>query len=362
VKKEIPNAGLPNMPDLNETLRMHSQRVPGWVLLIVLSAATVFAQEPPVQEPVAVAPQPVAAPVPGTQNSGSYRLGAGDQIMIRASNSPELNEKTFRIDLNGYINAPTIGRIMAAGSTVEALERELLTRMRVFLQEPDVAVSVMEYQSQPVSIFGEVATPGVHQLQGRKTLVELLSMAGGLKVDAGPLVRITRDLQYGRIPLEGAADDPTGKYSIAQLELKPLIAAKTPEKDIAIQPYDIISVPRAELIYIAGDVTKSGPVELTDRTTISVLEALSATGGVTKTADTKKGRILRSVPGSSIRAQVPVNISKIMTGKSNDVQMMAGDILVVPPSSTKKAAQRALEMAIQVGTVVMTSGLATGAL
>jgi hypothetical protein len=89
---------------------------------------------------------------------------------------------------------------------------------------------------------------------------------------------------------------------------------------------------------------------------------LSATGGVTKTADTKKGRILRSVPGSSIRAQVPVNISKIMTGKSNDVQMMAGDILVVPPSSTKKAAQRALEMAIQVGTVVMTSGLATGAL
>jgi polysaccharide export outer membrane protein len=127
-------------------------------------------------------------------------------------------------------------------------------------------------------------------------------------------------------------------------------------------PYDIISVPRAELVYVAGDVAKSGPLPLTERPTISVMEALSATGGVTKTADTKKARILRMVPGNSVREQVPVNLAGIMTGKASDQQLMAGDILVVPPSSTKKAAQRALEIAIQLGTVIVSSGLINGTL
>src|SRR5438874_3482475 len=145
----------------------------------------------------------------GAENAGvvskSYLLGPGDQIVIRAANAPDISEKPIRIDLGGIINMPTIGRVQAGGLTVEALEAELVKRLKVYLEEPDVAVSVTEYQSQPVSIFGEVMTPGVHQLEGRKTLVEMLSLAGGLKDEAGPSIRITRRLEYGPIPLPGAA-------------------------------------------------------------------------------------------------------------------------------------------------------------
>lgn len=292
----------------------------------------------------------------------SYVLGPGDQIMVRAANVSELNDKTIRIDLSGYINLPVVGRVQTGGITVEALEAELRRRLKIYLEEPDVSVSIMEYQSQPVSVFGEVTAPGVHQLQGRKSLIELLAMTGGVKSDAGPVVMITRRIEYGRLPLPGASDDLTGKFSIAQVELKPLIQARTPEYDITIQPYDIISIPHAESIYVAGDVLRSGTQQLTEKSTISIVEALSTAGGLAKTADPKKARILRATKANAIRPQEPVNISKIMRGESQDVQLMAGDILVIPASNTKKAAQRALEAAIQIGTVILSSGLVNGTL
>jgi polysaccharide export outer membrane protein len=235
-------------------------------------------------------------------------------------------------------------------------------RLKVYLEEPDVAVSVAEYQSQPVSVFGEVMTPGVHQLQGRKTLVEILAMTGGVKAEAGPSVRITRQLEYGRIPLPGAKDDLTGRFSVAELQLKPLVQAKTPEKDIEIEPYDIISVPRAELVYIAGDVTKAGVLPLTENPTMTIMEALASTGGVTRTSDPKKARILRNVAGTSKRDQVPVDISSIMKGKSEDVQLVAGDILFIPGSASKRATIRAIEAAIQIGTIMLSSGVVNGTL
>ncbi|HYA18789.1 MAG TPA: polysaccharide biosynthesis/export family protein [Bryobacteraceae bacterium] len=326
-------------------------------LLMVTPALVSFGQEP-APAPAPAAPAAEASPAA----SGDYRIGAGDQILIRVSNEAELSEKQFRIDPGGILNAPMIGRVQAAGLTSAQLEKEINNRLAVYLQQPDAAVSVTEFQSQPVSVFGEVTTPGVHQLQGQKTLIEMLALAGGIRPGAGPTVKITRQLQYGQIPLPGAQDDATGKFSVAQLELKPLMAGQIPDKDIVIMPNDIISVPRADLIYVAGDVTRSGPLTLTDRPTMSILEALSATGGVMKTADTKKARILRIVPGNSVRENVPVNIAKIMSGQANDMQLMAGDILVVPSSNTKKAAQRALDTAIQLGTVIVSGGILSGAL
>jgi polysaccharide export outer membrane protein len=335
----------------------------GFFLVLLIAAVPARSQDLPAgtQAPVSrLGPQPQAQIVEGVP--ADYRLGVGAQILVRVSNAPDLNEKTFRVDQRGFIDAPMIGRVQAAGMTVEELEKVFVDRLHVMLQEPDVAITVAEYQTQPVSVFGDVGSPGVQQILGRKTLIEVLAMAGGARPDAGPVVRITRKLENGPIPLPGAAVDATGMFSVAQVELKPLIAARTPEKDILILPFDVISVPRAELVYIAGDVVKSGSLSLTDRSTMSIVEALSATGGVTKTADTKKARILRIVPGSPVRAQLPVDISKIMNGKAGDIELLAGDILVVPPSNMKKATQRALETAIQVGTVILSAGVMSGAL
>src|SRR5205085_2909717 len=121
---------------------------------------------------------------------------------------------------------------------------------------------------------------------------EVLSMAGGLRPEAGPSARITRRLEYGRVPLPGAADDETGKFSVAQINLKPLLEARSPETNILVQPNDVISVPRAEMVYVMGEVTKAGPLVLNENQTISILQAVSSSGGALKTAAPQNAKIL----------------------------------------------------------------------
>jgi ribosomal protein L18E len=95
---------------------------------------------------------------------------------------------------------------------------------------------------------------------------------------------------------------------------------------------------------------------------MSIMEALTSTGGVTRTSDPRKARILRVVAGSPRRNEVPVDVARILNGKSNDVQLVAGDILFIPGSASKKATLRAIEIAIQAGTLILTSGIANGTL
>jgi polysaccharide export outer membrane protein len=287
----------------------------------------------------------------------SYILGAEDQIVIHAVDVPDISDKPMRLDLSGDIKIPMVGRIHAGGLTSEQLEAELTKRLAVYLEKPDVAVTIAEFHSQPVSVIGEVNTPGVQQIEGRKTLIEILSQAGGLNANAGPNITITRRIEWGRIPLSDSRDDPTGRFSIAAIELKPLINAKTPEKNIVIRPYDVISVPRAETVYVIGEVGKVGPLTLNERHTISVLQAISSSGGVLRTAAPAKAKILRPVAGSPTWAEFPVDIKKILKGQAKDQTLVAGDILFVPDSAGKRAGLRALESAIQAGTMVATYGV-----
>src|SRR5258706_16046273 len=112
------------------------------------------------------------------------------------------------------------GRMMISGLTVAKVEAEVTNRLKQYVKRPDVSVAVTEFHSQPVSVSGSVRTPGVQQVQGRKTLVEMLSMAGGLDPTAGTTLRITRQREWGKIPLSNAKDDPSGAYSVAEVSLK----------------------------------------------------------------------------------------------------------------------------------------------
>jgi polysaccharide export outer membrane protein len=185
----------------------------------------------------------------------------------------------------------------------------------------------------------------------------MLSMAGGLRPETGPSIRITRQIEWGRIPVQGAADDPTGKFSIAEVDLKPLMEAKSPEKNILIRPHDVISVPRAEVVYVIGEVTKVGPLLLTDRHTMSVLQAVSSSGGLLRTGAPNHAKILRLAQGSPKVAELPIDLKKILNGKAEDQQLLAGDVLLVPGSASKRAMTRVLEAAIQSGTLAATYGV-----
>jgi polysaccharide export outer membrane protein len=78
---------------------------------------------------------------------------------------------------------PLVGRQQAAGLTIEQFERQIAEKLKKYVREPEVDINVLETRSQPVSILGAVRNPGVHQLQGSKTLFEVISMAGGLAPD-----------------------------------------------------------------------------------------------------------------------------------------------------------------------------------
>ena len=78
--------------------------------------------------------------------------------------------------------------------------------------------------------MGAVAHPGVRQLEGHKSLVEAISLAEGLRPDAGPRVNISRQIQYGPIPLPDAHLDETGKYSVAEVNVHDLLAGTHPRR------------------------------------------------------------------------------------------------------------------------------------
>ena len=295
----------------------------------------------------AFAQTPSSSPTP--TSTEKYVLGPDDQITVRALEVEEIDGKTARVDLQGYIDLPLIGKIRAAGLSVDAVETELSNRLRKYVRDPQVSVTVSEYHSQPVSVLGAVNTPGVYNLTGPSTLEQVLSRAGGLRSDAGNTISITRRQALGPIPLTSAKSDTTGEFSTAQVNVKSLLEGRNPQDNITVMPTDIISVPRAELVYVVGAVHKPGGFVLNERESMTVLQALSMSEGLERTSAAKSARIIRSST-SSQRTEIPVNLSSILSGKSPDVPLLANDILFVPNSAGKSAALRALEAALQAGT------------
>jgi polysaccharide export outer membrane protein len=273
----------------------------------------------------------------------------------------EISDKPQRIDSRGNLSLPLVGRVAAAGSTVEELEKDLTGRLGRYLRDPQVTLTLAEVRSQPVSVLGAVNKPGVHQIENTKTLVEMLSLAGGLREDAGHTIKITRRAESGPIPLAGAQADSSGRFSVAEVNVREVIEARRPEDNIAIRPQDVISVPRAEMVYVIGEVEKSGGFVLEDRQSVSVLQALSLAGGLTDVAAIERARILRGgegeggseADGGGGRLEIAVDLKAIMAGKSPDVALEREDILFVPRSG-KRAASQAVKRAA-VGTL---SGIA----
>jgi polysaccharide biosynthesis/export protein len=285
---------------------------------------------------------PAAMHVPST-----YTLGSNDQITFWGIDADEIVNRQFRIDPEGDVNLPMLGRLRAAGLTIRQFEETLNKQLSAYIREPHVVVAITEFRSQPVSVLGAVRSPGTYQLQGRKTVVEMISLAGGFREDAGNTVKITRELEWGKIPLSNASIDPLGKFSVAEVRIKEILEAKNPQDNILMMPHDVITVPRAELVYVIGDVKKAGGFILTERSNVSVLQALSMAEGLDRTANASHAKILRLEPGQEQRTEVAVNLKRILDGTSNDVPLQAGDILFVPGSTAKKAGASTFEAVVQ---------------
>jgi polysaccharide export outer membrane protein len=293
------------------------------------------------QAPIKVQATPVPRPL------SKYVLGAHDQIALWSVEVEELSGKTVQIDNSGQINVPLAGHIQAAGLTTQELEAELTKRLAAYVKRPEVSVSVVQFGSQPVSVLGAVNNPGLHQLRGGRTLAEVLAAAGGLRPEAGSSIKVTRRLEYGRIPLASADHDDTGAFSVAEVNTRDIVEALDPEMNIDVRPFDIISVPPAKMVYVVGVVVRAGGFVLNEKESLSALQALSLAGGLDRYAAPNNAKVLRAVEGSSTREEISVKLGKILDGKEKDIALLANDILFIPGSGSKKVAARAAEAAIQ---------------
>ena len=282
----------------------------------------------------------------------AYVLGPDDQIVIHAFKAEELSDKPIPVGPDGLISLPMIGSIRASGLTVRQLESEITRQLSEYVREPTVSISVTEYRSQPVSVLGDVNNAGVQQLRGETSLLRMLSLAGGLKPDAGYQIKIVRRAEWGQIPLPGAAFDSTGRFSIAELNLRDLLEARRPEDNITVRPYDTITVPKADMVYVVGEVNKSGAFVLNEKNHMSVLQAVSRAEGLKAGAASHKARLLRPVPGSDNKTEVPLDLARIMNGSAPDVALYPNDVLFVPNNTAKAWGLRTIDAMINVGTGV----------
>jgi polysaccharide biosynthesis/export protein len=285
-----------------------------------------------------------AAPEPTLALRPNYVLGAGDQIIIRAVEVTEIGESPYLIDADGNLDLPLLGRVKAGGLTVAQLEATLVELLRKYVQQPRVNITVVQFRREPVFVVGAFKNPGIYPLEGHQTLVEMIASVGGLDKDASRRIKITRRTEFGAIPLPNAVTSPDGTTTSVSISLDNLQQNINPAEDVVLQPYDIISVERAELVYIIFEVGRAAGVELGERQSLSVIQLLSMAGGLETTGggaaaassslgpnpDLEGARVLRPVVNSSTRAAIPVNIKRILEGKDADFPLFANDLLYIP--------------------------------
>jgi polysaccharide export outer membrane protein len=312
--------------------------------LLMVVSVTALCQQPIVPAPNQLPGAPASpndAQTPGQLPSDSLRanyvLGGNDQILIRAPQADEINEKPFRLDADGFLNLPLLGRFRAGGLTVQELEADLVSRLREYIREPQVVVTVVQFHSEPVFFVGAFNRPGIYALQGRRTLVEMLSSIGGLQPNASRRIKVTRRTEYGSIPLPNTVEDPEKKTSAVEISLGSLRENVNPAEDIVLYSYDVISAERAELVYISGEVAKVGGIELGERDSISIAQALTMAGGFTREASRDKVRVLRPILNTTRRAEIEIDVKRIFEGKDNDFPLLANDVLYVPRSYSTQA-------------------------
>src|SRR5262249_10354997 len=134
-------------------------------------------------------------------------------------------------------------------------------------------------------------------------------------------------------------------YSSVELNIRLIENASHPQENIEILPYDIITVARADIVYVLGEVRKPGGVTLTNNKTISLIELLARAEGTAAGAAVSHAKIIRRVPDAT-RIEESVDIKAVLNGKRKDIQLLPEDILYVPASYTRSALRRTLDTAV----------------
>ena len=263
-----------------------------------------------------------------TENSSTLKLGPGDLLEVGVYNVPELATKA-RVGNSGDIYLPLIDYVHVADLTVEEAQTLIQKRLEDggFVRSAHVTIFVDESASQGVTILGEVAKPGLYPALGDRKLYDMISVAGGFTASAGRKVSIIREHSEG---------------GSINLNL-PRNLADDLQDNVAILPGDTISVPKAPIIYVVGDVGRPAGL-LVDNGALTVLQALALAGGANRTAKLGGVRIIRKSQEGMTETKVP--LKKMLEAKAPDITLQADDILFVPLSGARVAAATGFNAAV----------------
>ena len=263
--------------------------------------------------------------------STTVKLGSGDLIEVSVYNVPELATKA-RVSNSGDIYLPLIDYVHVEGLTQEEAQSLIQKRLEDggFVRNPHVTIFVDEAASQGVTILGEVAKPGIYPDVADHKLYEVISQAGGFSQAASRKIAILRRNQPDPIRINlprNLADDVSG--------------------NIDIMPGDTITVPRAPIIYVVGDVGRPSGL-LVDNGQLTVLQALALAGGTNRTAKLSEARIIHKSAAGVTESKVAVK--KMLEAKAPDVVLEADDILFIPVSRGKVLAGATFQVAMSAAT------------
>jgi polysaccharide export outer membrane protein len=260
----------------------------------------------------------VAEPASRVITPTDYIVGPQDVLAITSYDQAEPQIGKFVVEADGTFAYPLIGRVKVGGLTIREIEAQLKKQLvdGGFFRNPQITMAIEQYKSQKVFIVGEVRTPGTYPLSGNMSLIEALARAGStLPTASGEAIIV--HTAGGRTTsgpvLPGAAD----AANMVRVDLKAFeTGVFTGNADL--RDGDTIMIPRAESVYVSGQVKNPGAYSLQQKNT-TVLQALSLAGGVTDRGAANRAKIVRIV--NTEKKEINVKLGDLV---------LPGDTIVVP--------------------------------
>lgn len=261
----------------------------------------------------------LAAPVRAQEPSGSadYQVGANDVFDVTVFGQADLS-RTVQVAPDGSISLGLLESVFVEGLTAQQIEGKLEGLYKEYLKNPKVFVTIKEYKSQVIQVFGGVRTPGQHRLTGPSKVLDILSGAGGTSDVGGEKALLLRKLKD---------KDGSPVFESIEVDLHRLLAEGDTAQNHQVKGGDVLYVPRADEVYVLGEVKNPGAVKFEAGLTLT--QAISKVAGFTRTAS-KRVQVVRVE--SDKKTQQDYNVGRIENGKDKDPVLQARDLVVVPES------------------------------
>jgi polysaccharide biosynthesis/export protein len=257
---------------------------------------------------------------------------------------------TIPVNADGTFLMSYLGRIKAQEKTPEELGKEIASGLRgKYLKNPQVLVSVKQYYSRSFYISGAVQRPGIYQIEGRPSLLKLVTVAGGLRenygsqafimrevkgknTDAPDLKQVSANTQSATAQTPNPNAEDNVEYMVQTVNISGMLRGLG-SNNMRLEPGDSVNIPPADVFYVAGEVNAPGQFPLSEGTTLR--QAMALAQGTTFNAAMGEGVIFRTDLSTGRREEIKVNIGEVMKNKKQDLTLQANDIVMVPNSKGK---------------------------